>query len=121
MESTVALKDAGLFQKVMKKGNWYSGDLITAYVLKNDKPLNLLGIAVGKKFSKASVRRNRAKRVIREAYRLNEASLEIGYLIVIVLKNNAIYDSITFDNVSADLMKCLKKANMLKKEDELDV
>lgn len=46
-----------------------------------------MGITVGKKLGNAVIR-NRAKRMIRAAYRLNEASFPIGYDIVFVARND---------------------------------
>lgn len=49
-----------------------------------------MGITVGKKIGKA-VERNRAKRVIREAYRLLESKLAGGYDMVIVARKKSIF------------------------------
>ena len=121
MKNTIALKNSNEFQRVLKKGEWFPGDLMSVYVLKNTSSLNYLGIAVGKKFSKSSVKRNRAKRLIKEAYRLNEELLRKGYLIVIVLKNNVTYDLLTFKNIYADFIKSFKKANILMNGEESNV
>lgn len=120
MKNTIALKNSNDFQRVLKKGAWAAGDLISLYILKNGTDFNMLGIAVGKKFSKSSVKRNRVKRLIKEAYRLNEERICKGYSLVILCKNNVVFENITFDNVCKDLRKCLKKADILVKEEECD-
>ena len=118
MKNTFALKSSNEFGYIMKHGSWIAGDLISMYILQNNKNCNLLGIAVGKKFSKSSVKRNRVKRLIKEAYRLEESFIKIGYTIIILFKNNIEYNSVSFDNVKKDLLKCLKKANILMIEEE---
>ena len=112
MKKTGTLKSSYEFEHVMKKGKWFAGDLMSIYVISNNSKCNMLGIAVGKKFSKSSVKRNRVRRLIKEAYRLNEDIISKGYLIVIVWKNNNVFEEITFDKVYKDLSKCLKKADL---------
>ncbi len=109
----LTLKKNYEFQNVFNKGKWYGGDLITIYVYDTltDEP-NKLGFAVGKKVAK-SVKRNRIRRVIREAYRLNEYRIFKGKNIVIVWKNGIDSSKATFEDVQADLLKCLKKADLL--------
>lgn len=121
MKNTISLKSSNEFQRVLKKGSWYSSDMLTLYILKKDSDLNYLGIAVGKKYSKSSVKRNRARRLTREAFRLLEDNIITGYEIVIVWKNSNSYDDANFENVSKDLAKCLKKANILKNKEDEDV
>lgn len=121
MNNTKFLKNSNEFGHVMKKGSWFAGDLISIYVLKNNNEFNLLGIAVGKKFSKSSVKRNRVKRLIKEAYRLNENIINKGNSIVIIWKNNNVYENANFKLISKDLIKCLKKANILNFEEENNV
>lgn len=58
---------------------------MTAYFLQNKLPYNRFGITAGKKIGNAVVR-NRAKRILREAYRKNEILLPIGYDIIFVAR-----------------------------------
>jgi len=48
---------------------------MTAFVLGNDLPYHRLGITASRKAIGNSVQRNRAKRVLRETFRLSEPSL----------------------------------------------
>lgn len=113
MKNTFNLKNSEEFQHILKKGSWYPGDLMSLYLMKNSKEFNMIGIAVGKKFSKSSVKRNRIKRLIREAYRLNENRVYKGYSFVFLWKNDVDFKSVTYKNVENDLFKCLKKADIL--------
>lgn len=95
---------------------------MSVYVLKNSTEMNYLGIAVSKKFSKSSVRRNRVKRLIKEVYRLNEKHIVTGNSLVILWKNTVEYDKVCFEKISEDFFKCVRKADLLyNKEEEFNV
>lgn len=82
---TESLKDPAVFSKLYKKGTRISGCGATAYYLKTKRPYNRFGITAGKKVGGA-VERNRAKRIIRAAYRKNELLFPWGCDIVIVAR-----------------------------------
>lgn len=58
------------------------------YVMKNDLNQNRIGISVSKKVGN-SVVRHRVTRLIRESYRLGEATFHTGYDIVVVARAGA--------------------------------
>ena len=72
----VYLRRSSEFQKVYQNGRRYDGSLITAFVLPNDQPNHRLGITVSRKTAIRSLDRNRAKRLLRETFRLKKDSLE---------------------------------------------
>ncbi len=78
---SVVLKDSRAFSRCFKKGDWCACKYLTAYFLPNGEAFNRVGISVSKKIGGA-VERNRAKRIIRAAYRRNETLFAIGYDIV---------------------------------------
>lgn len=74
-------------KNVFEKGKIHRGNDATAYVLLNDnRRISRFGIIVKKKFGNAVVR-NRAKRIFREAYRMNKGLL-LRYVDIIILPNS---------------------------------
>ena len=70
------LRDTGEFQHVYRNGKRYEGVFITAFVIENQEPNHRLGVTASKKALGKAVQRNRAKRLLRESFRLNETSLQ---------------------------------------------
>lgn len=73
------------FLFLYKKGKSIVCKYAVVYVRRNNRPYNRFGITAGKKIGNA-VARNRAKRVIRQAYFENEKNLPVGIDIVIVAR-----------------------------------
>jgi len=72
----VYLRRSGDFKKVYQKGRRYDGSLITAFVFPNDQPNHRLGVTVSRKTASRALDRNRAKRLLKETFRLETGSLE---------------------------------------------
>ncbi|WP_037323048.1 ribonuclease P protein component [Ruminococcus sp. NK3A76] len=82
---TVRLKENKGFMRAYKKGSYVSCGMVAVYFFANNAPYSRLGISVSKKIG-CAVQRNRAKRIIRAAYRECEQQLPIGYDIVFVAR-----------------------------------
>lgn len=114
-----------LFQKAYRGGSRAVSKSVSVYVLRDRRAglikkrnpmgtyLNRIGISASKKIGGA-VQRNRAKRVVREAYRQIDRKNDIktGYLIVIALREPATV--LKMQDVMRDLQYCLKKIGMIK-------
>ena len=74
------------FKNVLKRGKCYRGECINVFIKKNNKNINMLGLAVNKKAGK-SVVRNKIKRLIREIYRQKEDVIKSGFDIIILWNN----------------------------------
>ncbi len=112
MRKIKTLKKNYEFKKVLTKGKFYQGKIITAYVIKNSIEENVIGIGVSKKVGKA-VKRNRAKRLIRESYRLLKNDLKKGYSFVFIWNKNVDIKSNNYFSVSKDMKNILEKAKVL--------
>lgn len=69
------LRAPGEFRKVYASGARYDGRFMTAFVEHNGLGRHRLGVTVSRKTSTRAVLRNRAKRLLREAFRLSGAEL----------------------------------------------
>lgn len=69
------LRGSNDFQKVYQKGKRYEGVLMTAFVLPNNLSQNRLGVTASRKALGNAVQRNRAKRLLKETFRLKRSAL----------------------------------------------
>ena len=83
-----SLKKNDDFRTVYKKGISYANKYLVMYVLKNNQPINRLGISISKKVGN-SVVRHRFCRLVRESYRLHEEVFNSGLDIVVVARTSA--------------------------------
>ena len=80
------------FRRVFKNRVRASDTLLLVYTMPNGLDIARLGISVGKACGNA-VTRNRVKRLIREAFRLNPGRIPVGFDYV-VMANPAIKDNL---------------------------
>ena len=73
------------FVRTYKKGKFVSSNIIAVYFIPNRSPYNGIGISTSKKIGNA-VRRNRARRIIKTAYRKTEKLFPIGFDIIFVAR-----------------------------------
>lgn len=69
------LRDSRDFQKVYTTGKRYDSALLTAFALPNGQRYHRLGVTASKKALGNAVERNRAKRLLRETFRLTQDPL----------------------------------------------
>ncbi|MCP1103107.1 ribonuclease P protein component [Aequitasia blattaphilus] len=89
MDFSESLRKNNEFRNVYNKGKSLSNRQLVMYILENNQEKNRIGISVSKKVGN-SVVRHRIKRLIKEAYRLQEERFKVGYDIVIIARANAV-------------------------------
>jgi len=97
------------FRNVYRRGKSLSNQLLVLYVYKNGKNINRRGISVSKKVGN-SVTTSRIKRLINEAYRLNEMGLKIGYDFVFVARASSKGKS--YKEIETSIVNLLKRAGL---------
>ena len=99
------------FRHVYKNGRPRGGGLLVVYAYPNLENRNRLGLSVSKKVGK-SVVRSRVKRLIKEAYRTQEARFCVGYDIVVVAKPTCA--SSGFHEIQDAMLSALRKHRIVR-------
>ena len=89
MKQAVTLKENYEFRRMYRKGASAVSGSMVLYCRKNNRGNNRLGITVSVKLGKAVVR-NRARRRLREVYRLHLGELRQGYDIILVARGRTV-------------------------------
>ena len=85
MKKTIALKENHEFRRLYHRGTSSAGRHLVLYCRKNRLGHNRLGVTLSVKLGHAVVR-NRARRRLREVYRLHAPQLKKGYDVVLVAR-----------------------------------
>ena len=89
MKQTVSLKLNREFRRLYQKGKSAVDPFLAVYCRKNRLGHNRLGVTVSVKLGHAVVR-NRARRRLREVYRLNQGRLRQGYDMILVARGRTL-------------------------------
>lgn len=111
MKYSISLKENRDFRRLYTKGRSKSSSRLVLYCRKNRLGKNRIGITVSTKLG-CAVKRNRIRRRLREAYRLNEERFEPGNDIVIVVRGKAM-DS-DFSELTQTLLRLADALGLLK-------
>jgi ribonuclease P protein component len=79
------LRTRAEFDRVFRRGQRLDGRLFTLVVAANDRGEDRLGLAVSRKVG-GSVRRNRAKRLLREGFRLLSSEGRASFDVIVLAK-----------------------------------
>jgi ribonuclease P protein component len=106
------LKNRQVFSDVFKGGKSFSNEVVIIKS-KSASPHSLkIGFSVGMKFSKKSSVRNKVKRWMREAVRLELKNIKKGCEIVILINPKYPYKQLNSNLVQEKIKDLLKKANV---------
>ena len=109
MKFSSALKLNHVFRKLYSTGGFANGYLVL-YARPNRLGQNRVGITTGKKLGHAVVR-NRARRRLREVYRLNEHLFKPGFDIVVVARHRCV--TADFRKLTSAYLSLAQKAGIL--------
>lgn len=98
------------FQEVRRQGQSRHGRLLLLVYLPNELPYSRFGFAASRRVGKA-VRRNRARRLMREAMRLQMAEIAPGWDIVCIARPAIV--GARFHEVQAECRRLLQQAGLL--------
>lgn len=108
MKGTVKLNRE--FVYAYRKGKKIVSDCMVFHYYKNRTQTNRLGITVSKAVGKAHDR-NRAKRLIRAAYRECMPLTQTGYNVIIAARSKMAY--VPYDRVVSAMKYCIEKSELV--------
>ena len=109
MKFSSALKLNHIFRRLYSTQGYANGMLVL-YARPNRLGQNRVGITTGKKLGHAVVR-NRARRRLREVYRLNESLFKPGFDIVVVARHRCV--TADFQKLTKAYLSLAQKAGIL--------
>lgn len=110
MKRAVTLKENHQFRNLYRRGSSAVCGSMVLYCRKNKLGHNRLGITVSVKLGHAVVR-NRARRRLREVYRLNSGALRQGYDFVLVARGRAV--SAPWKELNESFLRLCRKLSLL--------
>ena len=112
LKNNVLRKEAD-FDNVYKKGRSVGDKYVVIFYIKNHRDINRTCFLASKKVGN-SVTRNRARRLLRESYRLMKDSLPAGYDVIIIARNTIAGRK--FQEVDRSLRRAFTRAGLLKED-----
>lgn len=108
------LKKRYQFNYVYKSGEHFSGEHVVLYFVSSKTKSVKIGFAVTKKVGHAVVR-NKVRRRLREIMQKHLPFIKQNYNIIVVAKDTI--TSATFQDLSSEIEKLIKKAKLFKDEE----
>ena len=111
MRYSESLKKNEDFRNVYKTGRYAAEKELILHVKKNGLDINRIGISVTKKTGN-SVVRHRIRRLVKEAYRLNEEKFSRGYDLVFSARKDT--KDCTYLSIESVIFRLMKRTGVLK-------
>lgn len=110
MKQAVTLKKNHEFRRLYQRGTSAAGGSMVVYCRKNALGHNRLGLTASVKIGGAVVR-NRARRRMREVYRLNSGKLRQGWDIILVARGRT--PTAPWREINETFLRLCRKLNLL--------
>lgn len=110
MKAAVTLKQNYEFRRLYQKGASAAGGSMVVYCRKNKLGHNRLGLTASVKLGHAVIR-NRARRRLREVYRLNACRLRSGWDMILVARGRTVTAS--WEELNDTFLRLCRKLDLL--------
>jgi len=114
LKFTTPLKKNHEFKRLYNKGKSAASRCVVVYCRRNGKAENRLGVTVSTKLGGA-VQRNRVRRRLKEAYRINEFRFCAGYDIIIVARMKSRY--VRFSELESSVISLFRMLKLMRDVD----
>jgi len=111
------IADGDIFREAFRSGRRYTGKLMVMWLRSGEDANLCLGVVASIRLFRRAVERSRARRLLREAYRLNRFRL-CGLYDVVLVARRAIINA-SRQTVEKELLMLTEKAGMLKRDLEI--
>ena len=111
MKPAVTLKQNYEFRRLYQKGASSAGSCMVLYCRKNKLGHNRLGLTASVKLGHAVIR-NRARRRLREVYRLHLGELAVGWDIILVARSRTVTAS--WKELNDTFLRLCRKLDLLR-------
>lgn len=109
MNKYESLKNNREFRKVYDNGKSLSNKFLVIFYIKNGRSFNRVGFSTTKKLGNAIIR-NRVKRLIKEAFRLNSKDMKDGYDIIFLARIHS--TAANYSDIEKSVLNLLKRTKL---------
>ncbi|SNR82381.1 ribonuclease P protein component [Desulfurobacterium atlanticum] len=104
------IKKSAEYKRVFEYGKSLGGSTVALYFLLKEEGFSRAGFIASKRFSKKAVDRNRAKRLMKEVFRLNKHKLRPCDIVLIARKG---IKNASYKDVERDFLKLAERAGLI--------
>jgi ribonuclease P protein component len=100
------------FKSSLKDGAVYNGRSLKLKVASNKYGVSRIGISLGRHYFKLAVQRNKLRRYLKEAFRLNKHNFSKGYDIIVIPRANCA--GLKFSELNDEFIGVIKKSGIFR-------